>query len=252
MIRRLYIASLAAAALVAAQTSVTEIWHIGDHPASLEASIIAVNTDAKEATRSVVTYKLDCPATASPENDACRARGIYPAEVYHTQGSIFGGTVTGKGDGSTTTWSCNLQGCAGCTATPLGGTCVQTLVSGASTTVNTTTLNGCFVAAHYVPAVITAGVGKLDTSLERVTYAAQDILSFIDDDLATLGCPPRTTMVAAGVTGPSGGATPSQPSMTGSAAPTASKPSGSPRGLGASVVFAFVGGMFASLITFAV
>jgi hypothetical protein len=75
-------------------------------PLSLDASIISVYRPSNSPReKPVTTLQLDCPtAPPSPANDACRAAGIYPAQVYHTQGSVWGGTTTYAADDSTTTW----------------------------------------------------------------------------------------------------------------------------------------------------
>ncbi|KAH8592145.1 hypothetical protein B0O99DRAFT_246808 [Bisporella sp. PMI_857] len=89
----------------------TVLLQLGAVPASLEASIVASSTDSGIDKDGVVTYELNCASAVSPENDACRALNLYPAHAYHTQGSIWGGTITVRADEVTTTWRCELGDC---------------------------------------------------------------------------------------------------------------------------------------------
>lgn len=104
-------ASLSSAALgaTAQSTGLVNFFLLDSEPRSLEASAIAVNTVGTPPNSYVVTtLKVACPTAASPDNDACRAAGIYPVQVYHTRGSVYGGTTTNSVDDSTTTWVCSL------------------------------------------------------------------------------------------------------------------------------------------------
>lgn len=129
------------------------VFILDSHPVSLEASLVAVAPIPTQTYQSIVTLRVDCPRSVSPENDACRALGVYPAEVYHTQGSVYGGTVTAAGAGltTTTTWYCALGGSGGGPTPDLKGTCVRTIVGGAAaaapptTRLETTVINSCYV-----------------------------------------------------------------------------------------------------------
>jgi len=168
-------------------------------PSSLEASIVAVNSvESDIRSRDVVmTIAVDCPKPASPDNDACRAQSIYPAELWHTQGSMFGGIATLRADDSTTAWTCELGTGAsrakdGSWITR-GPSCVKSITAaGGATRVETTLLNDCDVQARSVPLLVTAGADKLDDSW-YMTYGASKLRSAYDSALVEMGCPARPT-----------------------------------------------------------
>ena len=228
--------ALVASGAVSSQ-SLFPVFILDSAPRSLDGSIVAANPDPAETGHTVVTLAVDCPKTASPDNDACRAQGIYPAEVYHTQGSVYGGTVTASADDSTTTWSCALGGCGGCAggAPDLNGNCVKTVVAGGSTRVESTSLDGCYVMGHSVPVAVTAGAEKLNSAYFD-KRSPESILDAYASALESMGCPSSTSVTAtAGVGGstsaPSTGAsaTKAGPSKTSSSS-TGPSPTESSKG----------------------
>lgn len=168
----------------------------GAVPTSLEASVAASTLQTEQGySRFVVDYTVDCAATASPENDACRSLSIYPAEVYHTQGSVWGGTITARLQEKTTTRKCEF-GSYDSDEDSVGGRCSQTIVSDSSTVTETTTLDKCYVYQHSVPLLITAGVDKLDDEGYKATEGVSELLSYYYDDLMELGCSSRPVLRA--------------------------------------------------------
>ncbi len=169
-------------------------------PRSLEASAVAVNTIGTAPNTDIVTtLVLACPTAASPDNDACRAAGIYPAHVFHTQGSVWGGTTTYPVDDSTTTWLCKLGG-GGST---LQGECVKTIVSGGATRTETTQYDHCYVPAHQLAVVVTAGLDKVNRAA-FLTIDADEYVSIHDSLLAGYGCPTDRTIWAGAAASTSG------------------------------------------------
>ncbi|KAK4236694.1 hypothetical protein C8A03DRAFT_35383 [Achaetomium macrosporum] len=165
-------------------------------PLSLEASAVAVNTVGTGLnTDLVTTLHVACPTAASPENDACRAAGIYPAQVYHTQGSVWGGTTTDPGDDSTTTWQCALAG----SNPTLGADCVKTVVGalGQFSRVLIGAYDNCYVLAHQRPVVVTAGAEKINWA-GHATMDAGQYVSLRSSLLTEAGCPASQTTIWAG------------------------------------------------------
>lgn len=199
-------------ALAATQTTGLLTFFLPDsEPTSLDASVIAVNT---AGTDPVTTMQLAWPTAASPENDACRAAGIYPAQVYHTQGSVFGGTTTYSADDSTTTWRCELgENSAG----RAGGTCSKTIVSKGTTRTESDDYNTCYVLAHQRPVVVTAGLDKVKY------YLTMDVSAYISaksSELAQAKCPASKTTIWAGAVAGSATSAASSTAATTSASST--------------------------------
>ena len=210
-------------------------------PLSLDASIVAVTPNQGiYSTQTVLTMSVDCPKPASPENNACRAQSLYPIELWHTQGSMFGGTATLRVDDSTTAWTCDLgSGSDG------GPSCIMSITAaGGATRVETTKLSECDVEAHSVPVVVTAGAEKLEEHW-YFTVGLSALVSYRASELLSMGCPSSlatpgpaistTTAVSSGVTSttstsgtgtPSAAArvttTPSQPLQTAATSPSPS------------------------------
>jgi hypothetical protein len=195
-------ASLAGLAAAQTTTLVDTLWVPFAHPASVEASIVSIRPDPSEVElgdSSVVTFALACPSASSPENDACRAAGIYPQLVTHTDGPWFEGAIT-AGPDATTSWSCELAGNPG--SSDLSADCTTKVFAkiGAGTT--TTKLRSCAVEAGFIPVLLTAG----DLAGWTNPFGTPDPVSWVDAytstldaDLKALGCPARTVMtVAAG------------------------------------------------------
>jgi hypothetical protein len=187
-------------------------------PLSLEASVVTVNS---AGTKPVTTVVVDCPTAASPDNDACRSADIYPAQVYHTQGSVWGGTTTYSADDSTTTWVCTLQG-----SPPDSGSaeCTKTIVGGGSTRTETEEYGACYVGAHQRPIVITAGVDKIQDA-HYATMDASELVSMGDSRRAEAGCPASETTMWAGTAASTTDAA-TGPSPTGDSADTTAPPTG--------------------------
>lgn len=168
-------------------------------PTSLDASIVAINTvvTVEIETIPVTTLEIACPTAASPENDACRAAGIYPARVYHTQGSVWGGTTTDPADDSTTTWRCELGG----GGIRVSADCSKTVLSGrdaaATTRTESNSYDNCYVLAHRLPIVVTGGLELMDPRA-FMTGDASSLNSAYSSLVAEAGCPAsKTTMWAA-------------------------------------------------------
>ncbi|KAK4151224.1 hypothetical protein C8A00DRAFT_45528 [Chaetomidium leptoderma] len=205
---------LVLAPAAAQSTGLMTLFLPDSEPLSLEASAVAVNT---VGTVPVITLEVACPTAASPDNDACRRAGIYPAQVYHTQGSVWGGTTTYSADDSTTTWVCTLGGGG---ITGLAGECTKTIVSGGGSTTKTRTetaqYEGCYVAAHQRPIVVTAGVDKIDRAHYYDEIDASKYISIHSSLLADAGCPAsQTTMWAGAVASSTTGAADSTGAATG-------------------------------------
>lgn len=161
----------------------------GAHPASLEASVVAASEWVRSGAETipVATWRLDCAREKNPGNDACRAASIYPAELTHTRGSIFGGSVTG------TRWRCELGGCAGCRdAIDVSAACAYT--HGGTTA--TTTLDLCEVLARSVVAVNTAGEEKLGSMELFNTNRPEVINSALAALLSSARCLPTPVVMS--------------------------------------------------------
>lgn len=177
-------------------------------PLSLEASAVAVNTvGTGPNTQQITTVVVACPTGASPDNDACRAAGIYPAQVYHTRGSVWGGTTTYSADDSTTTWVCTLGG----GGNSVSGECTKTIVGGSSTRTETSEYGFCYVAAHQRPIVVTAGQEKIQ---DHWDMDASRLIAGRSSQLSAAGCPASQTVIWAGAVA----------STTGAGSPTAVPP----------------------------
>ncbi|KAK4182807.1 hypothetical protein QBC35DRAFT_395231 [Podospora australis] len=149
-----HLLTLTSAALIQAQTSYYTFFLPDSEPLSLDASVVEVRTAFQTIPDATVeTFQVSCPTAISPDNDACRAAGIYPAEVYHTHGTIWGGTTTYSVDDSTTAWECKLS--------DSGAKCAKTVEkSGVKTTVSQD-YDECGMIAHRLPLVVTAGLEKM-------------------------------------------------------------------------------------------
>lgn len=198
----------------AQSTRVATFFLPDSEPLSLDASIIAVNTVNDDA---VTTLELACPTAPSPENEACRSAGIYPAQAYHTQGSIWGGTTTYAVDDSTTTWKCELG--SGSDDPPgVMGRCDKTIVENAATRTESASYDECYVIAHQLPIVVTAGVDKINPA-HYLTIDASAVNEGRSSRLAAAECPASQRAMWAGaiatVMEPSGGpAVTSPPTQT--------------------------------------
>lgn len=183
---------LACARPSAQTTSVMPMFILDSAPLSLDASIVAVSPVPTETYHSIATYSVDCPQPATPDNNACRAQSIYPAEVWHTQGSVWGGTTTARADDSTTAWMCDLGvGISG--STTAGPFCVKSITAaGAAARVETTWLNSCYIVAHTVPLLVTAGAEKLPGAY-YVTYGVSQLHSAYSSRLSSMGCAVSST-----------------------------------------------------------
>ena len=193
-------------------------------PLSLDASVISHSatvfhvSDAVRSgtTRGVfsnqvsVSLRVDCPSSKSPENDACRAAGIYPANIYHTKPDIWGGTTTYPADNSTTTWRCTVGSDAESRGAELMADCSKTIESAGNVRIESTIYDNCYAVAHMLPIVMTAGADKIDPPpLTELTYdsgavvtlTAGAFISGYSKLLSLGGCPAsETTMWAASVT----------------------------------------------------
>ncbi|KAH8675609.1 hypothetical protein BX600DRAFT_432173 [Xylariales sp. PMI_506] len=236
-------AALLPAAYTAAQstasTTTTDLFVYGAAPRILDASV--VTRYLTTWSEPYVSYVLDCPATSSPENDACRALSQYPAGAWHIQGSVWGGTITASADQATTTWECAL---GGPNTPPEGATalCTLTAVGGTWGTVATTTtvsLGSCAAQDASIAVVITAGLDQLPADSYSNPLDVSQKISAWDAELSSLGCPTRPTLgvastptTAVATTGTGVGTGSSQAVSTGSAAASSASPSASPSASG--------------------
>jgi hypothetical protein len=203
MTRLVSINLMLVSATMAQSTGLGTFFLPDSQPISLEASAVAVNTiGVAPYTETVTTLVLACPTAASPDNDACRAAGIYPANVFHTQGSVWGGTTTYPADDSTTTWLCKLGGAG----SELHGECVKTIASGGSTRTETSQYDHCYVPAHQLPIVVTAGLDKVNR-YGFLTIDAEEYVSIRSSLLSEYGCPDDRTIWAGAVASTAGTAT---------------------------------------------
>ncbi|KFY16824.1 hypothetical protein V492_01064 [Pseudogymnoascus sp. VKM F-4246] len=175
------------------KTFVTPMFILDSAPLSLDASVVAMTPMPTLTYQSIVTYSVDCPQSATPDNDACRALSIYPAEVWYTQGSLWGGTTTARADDTTTVWMCDLGSSVG-GGTTGGPFCVKSIAAaGAAARVETTFLNSCYIQAHSVPLVVTAGAEKLPHPY-YTTYGVSQLHSYDSSRLSSMGCMVSSTM----------------------------------------------------------
>ncbi|KFY59832.1 hypothetical protein V497_04061 [Pseudogymnoascus sp. VKM F-4516 (FW-969)] len=230
MVARLPLAQAALAVLLtcahpsAAQTtSIIDMFIFDSAPLSLEASIVAVSPDPSYTYHKIATYAIDCPKSSSPANDACRAQSIYPAEVWHTDGPWWGGRTTARLDDSTTVWECNLA-TGGLGAAIAGPSCIKNITDAAGATrVETTSINDCYIFAHSVPLVITAGAEKMP--YYYYSYGKGGVSSLHSDHssvLTSLNCAAtsRTAWTNAPATTTSGGGAGATGATTGPTATT--------------------------------
>jgi hypothetical protein len=77
-------------------------------PASLNGGLVTVIQVLTKPDDVFMTFSIDCPTAINTDNNACRGQSIYPAEVWHTQGSVWGGTITSRLYDSITAWYCGL------------------------------------------------------------------------------------------------------------------------------------------------
>ncbi|CAI4213595.1 unnamed protein product [Parascedosporium putredinis] len=200
-VRRDYIAFYRHASIDPAE----RVLFLDSRPLYVEASVVTVTTDSVHTTddkgssllvaHRATTLRVDCGSDASPENDACRDAGIYPATAAYTilaEGMAYGGTTTYRVDNSTTTWSCDRAGADDSVS------CVKTIVSGGSTRTESTAHDSCYVWGHMVPAVLTAGLDKMAApppteypvdDKNTITLSYQVFNSDYSDIMSKAGCP---------------------------------------------------------------
>lgn len=188
--------------------SINTLWLPDSEPASLEAILLSTvlvpsPTDDPVRTETVAHYRLSCPTARSPENDACRAASIYPADVYHSAGPVWGGTTTYAVDDSTTTWVCTLGRSGDDTMTwGHSGECTKTIISASSTRSESAEYDPCYVEAHHVPIIVTEGANLLP-SAHYVEYyqpgvEASDINAAGQSAMQENGCPTSRTIMFEG------------------------------------------------------
>src|SRR3569833_235880 len=238
--------------------SLARPWIFVPHPVSLEGSLAGFRTTTNSRGHpSVVgmSFRLNCAAAASPDNDACRAASLYPVDVEKGAGEI--GTVTSAG--TTTAWSCRIADDTSYGAS-LSALCVNTLASAGSSTTVSTSMDGCAVQARTVLANITAGWDKLMGLPDTVkngdnidTASASEWSSYMSDYMSSLHCSPLRLGVSSTATPPApspaagGGSTPTTGlrATAGRPTPTAKSPNGGAQRIGARTGF---GGMISALL----
>ncbi|KAL1881958.1 hypothetical protein Daus18300_001012 [Diaporthe australafricana] len=177
----------------------------GARPLSLDASLIAADPLPDEPNKTLWRLQLACPTGTSSSSsgaaedtedadDQCARAGLFPAELYHTQGSVYGGTYTPQA-AAATTWRCELGGSTGDEQDPLSGDCSQWETEGASST-TTTRLGQCDVLRHSVPVRVTDGAAKetyyyLGTTWSPDRYNSEVVAA----ELSSLACPDPTSLV---------------------------------------------------------
>ncbi|KAK3393299.1 hypothetical protein B0H63DRAFT_457923 [Podospora didyma] len=176
--------AILAVAQIAPQTTAfpTTMFYPGAaHPSSMGASILAVNDDPKRAGNKVLTYAVQCLS----DNFAGGCPSFPSGQLYHTQGSVWGGTIaTGAALRTTTTFVCSLGGNPG--KWGMSADCTYTIGAG----VTTTKLASCEAQSAFIPLVVTGGGEKLPPSetAGRSRVGVEFFTSMIDDGLWTMGC----------------------------------------------------------------
>lgn len=75
----------------------------------------------------------------------------------------------------------------------IGPSCVKSInAAGGTTRVETTWLESCYISAHSVPMLVTAGVERLPAEY-YVTYAVSEWQSITSSLLSSMGCPVSST-----------------------------------------------------------
>ena len=133
---------------IAQSSSSAIIFLLDAEPQTVEASVIAYTSVSGQ--NPLTTLLLSCPSTFAP----CIYASIDGATAYHTQGSVFGGTLPGA---TPTTFYCELGSGSGDTIPDQNGQCNRTVGSETSSTV----MNSAYVSAHQAEMIITAGLEKL-------------------------------------------------------------------------------------------
>ncbi|KAK1835649.1 hypothetical protein QBC39DRAFT_340792 [Podospora conica] len=181
-------------------------------PSSLVASVVQVTyvttvTNPKYPSDGewVTSLVLDCPPGTKPGKDACRAANIYPASVYHTRGSVWGGATTAQADDSTTTWRCELAqrwnpSIDGTSKPGMSAYCTKTIEApGKPRETTTTNYDECYVYGHQLPIVVTAGGEKVGPSGDTFFSGGEDadtINSYRAKNAAEVpGCTPTASEV---------------------------------------------------------
>ena len=133
---------------IAQSPSSATIFLLDAEPQTVEASVIAYTSVSGQSP--ITTLLLSCPSTFA----SCISASVDGATVYHTQGSVFGGTLPGA---TPTTFYCDLGTGSGDTIPDQNGQCNRTV--GSETT--STALNSAYVGAHQAEMIITAGLEKI-------------------------------------------------------------------------------------------
>ncbi|KAK2602379.1 hypothetical protein N8I77_008917 [Diaporthe amygdali] len=175
----------------------------GARPLSLDASLIAAGPVPDDPYQSLWRFQLACPTGSSSSgsgstreenpDDQCLLGGLFPAELYHTQGSIYGGTFTPR-DAAATTWRCELGSSGG--DETMSGDCSHWESEGAASTTKTA-LAECDVVRHSVPVRVTDGVAK-ETYYFFSDWSPSRYNSVLVSELSSLGCPNPTSLVDVG------------------------------------------------------
>jgi len=147
----LLLAVLAPHQVIAQSSSSATIFLLDAEPQTVEASVIAYTSISGQ--NPITTLLLSCLSTFAP----CISASIDGATAYHTQGSVFGGTLPGA---IPTTFYCELGSGSGDTIPDQNGQCNQTVGSETISTV----MNSAYVSAHQAAMIITAGLEKLSVS----------------------------------------------------------------------------------------
>ncbi|KAH7018467.1 uncharacterized protein B0I36DRAFT_336007 [Microdochium trichocladiopsis] len=188
----------------AAAVTFNAIWNYPVGPSSLMASIITSYDLVDQQTTAVVHYAVDCPPADKPDNNMCRSLGMYPMEVYYTQGSVRAGLMTDQFRDRTTAWTCHLGTCpSSATAChgPVSASCNLTITGSAGpATTRYAFPEPC--GQNSVPIEITAGLDKVSmpaywlptgTWTDVAEYAAA-MTSAWNSELVESGCSTRLAL----------------------------------------------------------
>lgn len=148
-----------------------------NHPASIEASVVAANSDAQ-------TFIVTCPSS-------CDSSEFPKQTITHISGSSWAGERTWKG--TTTNWGCNLGSGSDDEIPDQYGRCSVTTIdgSGISGDFGDRAVNSCFVFARSVPAYITGGMDEMYEIYPYYwsTIDAEGLISANSEEMASMSCP---------------------------------------------------------------
>ena len=187
-----------------AQRPVVTLLVYGADPKILDASLVSITATPAQFPTPTTSFSVACPSGGSQEAKQCRAHHDHKLwEIWHQEGSVWGGTMAkSTGAPATTKWTCTLKD-SNRYAT---GKCDQTVVSmidGKKTTeISNVELDDCYVNAHQIPIVVTAGTGQYELGeMGFFSNPTKSLMSYHSSVSKSLSCP------AATIPSPTGGTT---------------------------------------------